>query len=323
MRKKRIHLAIVLALILFVTIAAQPTCAPHIFNGGTYTTLLAKGSHGFTWDATYKNKRDITAFKVWLKATEAGTPVVARIKSVKVKSPEWTDKNDFNQGNAGIEAWLKAGENQKISENKTFSIEIEFFKATPIEYNLFISAFTGDSQTPHFIAELNMPEDEFFAIGAVGDLDLVILVGCSAAAMDIVSATMLAAKIGMMAYNDPGYVSFTEPSSSEENEDQSAGYDQVTPVDIDDTELIMLDTELDFAGWKAACDYNLILVGGPVANIIVKQLIDEGFSVVNWATSPGEWEYIEAPYGNCDILIIAGADRDATRQATQDLIDML
>ncbi|MBU7024305.1 MAG: S-layer protein, partial [Theionarchaea archaeon] len=66
-----------------------------------------------------------------------------------------------------------------------------------------------------------------------------------------------------------------------------------------------------------------ILIGGPVANIVVKQLVDEGISTVDWATSPGEWEYITDPYGDCDILIIAGADRDATRDAAQDLIDQL
>jgi S-layer protein (TIGR01564 family) len=60
-----------------------------------------------------------------------------------------------------------------------------------------------------------------------------------------------------------------------------------------------------------------------VANIIVKQLVDEGMSTVDWATSPGEWEYIVAPYGGCDVLVIAGMDRDATRSAAQDLIDQL
>ncbi|MBU7028517.1 MAG: S-layer protein, partial [Theionarchaea archaeon] len=104
-------------------------------------------------------------------------------------------------------------------------------------------------------------------------------------------------------------------------ETQITEYTAITPADIDETGLVMLDTELDFAGWKGACDYNLILIGGPVANIIVKQLVDEGISTVDWAASPGEWEYIEAPYDGCDILIIAGSDRDATRAAAQSLID--
>ncbi|MBU7021092.1 MAG: S-layer protein, partial [Theionarchaea archaeon] len=104
---------------------------------------------------------------------------------------------------------------------------------------------------------------------------------------------------------------------------QTTTFTTVAPADIDEIGIVMLDTELDFAGWKAACEYNLVLIGGPVANIVVKQLVDEGVSTVDWTTSPGEWEYITDPYGDCDILIIAGADRDATREAAQDLIDQL
>lgn len=93
--------------------------------------------------------------------------------------------------------------------------------------------------------------------------------------------------------------------------------------DIEETGLVMLDTEIDFTSWKLACNYNLILVGGPVANIIVKQLVSEGISTVDWLTSSGEWEYIRAPYDGCDILIVAGADRDATRAAVLEIIDYL
>lgn len=60
-----------------------------------------------------------------------------------------------------------------------------------------------------------------------------------------------------------------------------------------------------------------------VVNNIVKQLVDEGISTVDWETSLGEWEYIKAPYSGCDVLIVAGADRDATRAAVQLLIDGL
>ncbi|MBU7027775.1 MAG: S-layer protein [Theionarchaea archaeon] len=122
-----------------------------------------------------------------------------------------------------------------------------------------------------------------------------------------------------MSFPDRNQVSFLKLFQ----ETQITEYTAITPADIDETGLVMLDTELDFAGRKAACDYNLILIGGPVANIIVKQLVDEGISTVDWAASPGEWEYIEAPYDGCDILIIAGSDRDATRAAAQSLIDQL
>ena len=60
-----------------------------------------------------------------------------------------------------------------------------------------------------------------------------------------------------------------------------------------------------------------------MTNIIVKQLADEGISTVNWTNSPGEWEYIAAPYDSCDILIVAGSDKDATRKAAQELIDRM
>ncbi len=92
---------------------------------------------------------------------------------------------------------------------------------------------------------------------------------------------------------------------------------------VDETELILTDTEFYVTEWEETCDLNLILIGGPVANLIVKELVDEGMSAVDWATSPGEWEYIPAPYGKCDILIVAGADRDATRRAVQGIIDLL
>ena len=101
------------------------------------------------------------------------------------------------------------------------------------------------------------------------------------------------------------------------------GIDYNTIVHVGETDLIMTDTEFDATEWESTGDSNLILIGGPVANIIDKQLVDDGMSSVNWTTSPGEWEYIPAPYGNCDILIVAGADRDATCKAVQSLLDYL
>ncbi|KYK34742.1 MAG: hypothetical protein AYK19_02395 [Theionarchaea archaeon DG-70-1] len=92
---------------------------------------------------------------------------------------------------------------------------------------------------------------------------------------------------------------------------------------VDEVDLVMLDTEFDFAAWTSACDYNLVLVGGPVANSIVEQLVAEGVSTVNWAISLGQWEYLNAPYTTYDILIIAGSDRDATRAAVVALINEL
>ncbi len=92
---------------------------------------------------------------------------------------------------------------------------------------------------------------------------------------------------------------------------------------VDEPSFVVADVNFDFTGWKASCSNNLVLIGGPLANIIVKQLVDEGISVIDWETSPGEWEYIVAPYGNCNVLIIAGKDRNATRAAVQKLINEL
>jgi S-layer protein (TIGR01564 family) len=92
---------------------------------------------------------------------------------------------------------------------------------------------------------------------------------------------------------------------------------------INKSGLVMTDSEFDFPEWKFACSYNLILIGGPVANEIVRHLVDEGSSLVAWEDSPGQWEYIKAPYNRCDILIVAGADRECTSAAVQELVDCL
>lgn len=94
-------------------------------------------------------------------------------------------------------------------------------------------------------------------------------------------------------------------------------------ADLEETGLVILDIDIDLTRWKLVYNCNLILVGGPVANILVKQLVSEGVSTVDWLTSSGEWEYIAAPYDGCDILIMAGADRDATRTAVLEIIDYL
>lgn len=130
---------------------------------------------------------------------------------------------------------------------------------------------------------------EFFVDDQTGQPNAIIVVGSGAAAMDVVLATMIAAKISTMTYTE------TPPSGE-------------PTVGTDETGLVMMDTELDFTEWKAACDYNLILIGNPITNIIIKQLVDEGISQVAWTTSPGDVEYIVDPYGNgCDILIIEKA----------------
>jgi len=91
-------------------------------------------------------------------------------------------------------------------------------------------------------------------------------------------------------------------------------------VNIDPIELIKLDIEIN----TAALNKNLILVGGPVYNQIVKDLTNMGASTVNWAASPGEWEWIADPFGRgYDVLIVAGANREETRLAAQQLVSQL
>ena len=91
-------------------------------------------------------------------------------------------------------------------------------------------------------------------------------------------------------------------------------------VKIDPVELIKLDIEVN----TATNTRNLILVGGPVYNSIVKDLVDMGASTVDWATSAGEWEWIADPMAKgYDVLIVAGANREETRMAAEDLVAML
>jgi hypothetical protein len=91
-------------------------------------------------------------------------------------------------------------------------------------------------------------------------------------------------------------------------------------VSIDPIELIKLDIEINTATQKK----NMVLVGGPVYNSIVKDLQGIGASQVNWATSAGEWEWITDPYAKgYDVLIVAGANREETKLASVDLVNML
>jgi hypothetical protein len=91
-------------------------------------------------------------------------------------------------------------------------------------------------------------------------------------------------------------------------------------VAIDPVELIKLDIEIN----TNTNTKNLILIGGPVYNSIVKDLQNLGESTVNWATSPGEWEWIADPYAKgYDVLIVAGANREETRLASVELVGLM
>jgi hypothetical protein len=99
---------------------------------------------------------------------------------------------------------------------------------------------------------------------------------------------------------------------------QSVTYTQ--SVAIDPIELIKLDIEIN----TNTNTKNLLLVGGPVYNSIVKDLQNIGESTVKWATSPGEWEWIADPYGKgYDVLIVAGANREETKLASVELVGLM
>ena len=95
-----------------------------------------------------------------------------------------------------------------------------------------------------------------------------------------------------------------------------------TYVDLDSTMLVKLDENID-ATLKES--YNLILVGGPVANTIVADLVDLGETTMEmWETSDGDVVILEDVFAvGKDVLIVAGADREKTASAAISLIDAL
>jgi len=104
-------------------------------------------------------------------------------------------------------------------------------------------------------------------------------------------------------------------------------YTQTIPVDIDETSLVKLDVEVTE---NDKAQFNFILIGGPVANLIAKNLVDLGIapddgSPTDWAyTSAGDYKLYTNPYGTGkSVLIVAGADRDKTRYAAEQLIAAL
>ncbi|NMC60776.1 MAG: S-layer protein [Candidatus Methanofastidiosa archaeon] len=72
----------------------------------------------------------------------------------------------------------------------------------------------------------------------------------------------------------------------------------------------------------AAKNNNIILVGGPVANNIVAGLVQRGISKIDWYNSDGDIEYIpNGLYPGRDVIIVAGSDREKTRNAVVKLIN--
>lgn len=104
----------------------------------------------------------------------------------------------------------------------------------------------------------------------------------------------------------------------------SGTYTQTTPVALDPTSIVKLDVEVTDADMGA---FNLVLVGGPVANVLVKKLVDMGKtpddqSPADWATtSPGDYKlYTNGFDMGKDVLVVAGANREETRKAAEELV---
>jgi hypothetical protein len=105
-------------------------------------------------------------------------------------------------------------------------------------------------------------------------------------------------------------------------------YTRVVQVDIDETELVKLDIEIDSLDKQ---NFNLLLIGGPVANQLSRELEDLGItpddgSPVDWmyTSLEGDFKLYTDPYGTGkNALMVAGADRDATRAAAERLISKL
>lgn len=146
----------------------------------------------------------------------------------------------------------------------------------------------------------------FFVNTTNGEPHSIIVVGKNAATMDSISGGLIISKIQAEAYyEDPSKglfrVNIWDPQ-------KLITYDEALMESVAQNNNLILQNN------------NLILIGGPVANRLVAGLVQRGQSKVDWYTSYGEIEYIpNALYGR-DVIIVAGADREKTREAVLKLI---
>lgn len=69
---------------------------------------------------------------------------------------------------------------------------------------------------------------------------------------------------------------------------------------------------------------NLVLVGGPVANTLVADLVTAGKSTTDWYASEGDIEIINNAFMSGKYaIVVAGKDRAATKEASEDLAGQL
>ncbi|MHC1605594.1 MAG: S-layer protein [Candidatus Methanofastidiosia archaeon] len=136
-----------------------------------------------------------------------------------------------------------------------------------------------------------LPDNDFFVDPETGAPNILIVVGSKAAAADVVSAAMISAQVGATFFRD-------------------------NPVDPE--ELVVLDESIT----DEMKEYNLLLVGGPIANDIVNELVDLGLTTVEyWEASPGETAIFHDVFvEGKDVCVVAGSDRVATYSAALELI---
>ena len=79
-----------------------------------------------------------------------------------------------------------------------------------------------------------------------------------------------------------------------------------------------LDTEVSLD----TADKNLVLVGGPVANKLTKELVDAGKLTLG-NDSPATIAVLPGEANGHDVVVVAGGDREKTREAALELIKML
>lgn len=95
-----------------------------------------------------------------------------------------------------------------------------------------------------------------------------------------------------------------------------------TYVDIDTSSLAMTDGTITP---EIKSDYNIIAIGGPVVNGIVRELVALGLTSDSiWETSSGEYLLYENVYvTGRDVLVVAGKDRESTTAAARSLLDAI
>lgn len=137
-----------------------------------------------------------------------------------------------------------------------------------------------------------------FAVCEDGSPRCFIVVGANAAPEDAATAQLLFEKLGDSCYQylqvDDGYLK--------------------AHVTIYLENVLFQDEALSI---EQLATHNLILVGGPVANALVMDLVEQDLTTVAfWEASDGDVISFGSVFSEtCQVVVVAGSDRDATRDA--------